>query len=196
MRIDGYAVDLASLSCPLPSKAIAACAEEAAKQNLERQEVFMIPPIEKTITVPCSPEQAFDIFLTGMGSWWPLDKFTYSAMKGAPAKDVRIDPRPGGGITEIGADGAETSWGHVVDYAPHSHMELRFHIPAPGHEDGGQSLLRIAFAPVDGGTRVDLRQSDFEAIGEMGEPSSKGYSQGWVAIFEGAYANACAAAAK
>ena len=155
----------------------------------------MIPPIEKSITVPCDQKLAFDTFLSGMGRWWPLGKFTYSAMKGAPAKDIRVDTRPGGEITEIGADDAETSWGHVVSYDPHGFMALRFHIPAPGHEDGGQSLLEIQFTPAEDGTRVDLKQSDFEAIGEMGEPSRGGYGQGWVMIFEGAYAKACAALA-
>lgn len=154
----------------------------------------MIPPIEKSIIVPCDRKLAFDTFLTGMGRWWPLGKFTYSAMQGAPAKDIRVDPRPGGEITEIGADDSEVSWGHVVKYEPHDFMALRFHIPAPGHEDGGQSLLEIRFTATDDGTRVDLVQSDFEAIGEMGAPSRGGYGQGWVMIFEGAYAAACAAA--
>lgn len=155
----------------------------------------MIPPIEKSITVPCDQKLAFDTFLEGMGTWWPLGKFTYSAMKGAPATDIRVDPKPGGEITEIGADGTEMSWGHVVTYDPNAFMALRFHIPAPGHEDGGQSLLEVRFTPVGDATRVDLHQSDFEAIGEMGEPSRGGYGQGWVMIFEGAYAEACSKAA-
>ena len=153
----------------------------------------MIPPIDKSIVVPCDQKLAFDTFLEGMGKWWPLGKFTYSAMKGAPAQDIRVDPKSGGEITEIVADGSETSWGHVVEYNPNSYMKLRFHIPAPGYEDGGQSLLEIRFTPTGDGTRVDLHQSDFEAIGEMGEPSRGGYGQGWDMIFVGAYAQACGA---
>ena len=155
----------------------------------------MIPPIEKSITVPCDQKLAFDTFLVGMGRWWPLGKFTYSAMQGTPATDIRVDPRPGGEITEIGAEGAETSWGHVETYDPNSFMALRFHIPAPGYEDSGQTLLEVRFTATDDGTQVDLTQSDFEAIGEMAEPSRGGYGQGWTMIFEGAYAAACGAQA-
>ena len=153
----------------------------------------MIPPIDKSIVVPCDQKLAFETFLEGMGTWWPLDKFTYSAMQGSPAKDIRVGARVGGEITEIGADGSEVSWGHVETYDPNSFMALRFHIPAPGYEDGGQSLLEIRFTPTGDGTRVDLHQSDFEAIGEMGEPSRGGYGHGWTMIFEGKYAEACAA---
>jgi len=153
----------------------------------------MIDPIEKSITVPCDQQLAFETFLLGMGRWWPMGKFTYSAMQGAPAKDIRVDPRPGGEITEIGADDSEISWGHVETYDPFGFMALRFHIPAPGHEAGGQTLLEIRFSQADEGTRVDLKQSDFEAIGEMAEPSRGGYGHGWTMIFESAYAQACAA---
>ena len=151
----------------------------------------MIPPIEKSITVPCDQKLAFETFLSGMGDWWPKDKFTYSAMKGAPAKTIRVDAREGGKITEIGADDTETPWGHVETYDPYGFLGLRFHIPAPGHEDGGLSLLELTFTTTDDGTRVDLRQSDFEGIGEMGEMVRGGYGQGWTMIFEGAFAAAC-----
>ena len=152
----------------------------------------MIPPIEKTITVPCDQKMAFDVFLNGMGDWWPKDKFTYSAMKGAPAKTIRVDPKEGGKITEIGSDDTETPWGHIETYDPYARLGLRFHIPAPGHEDGGLSLLELTFTPVDDGTRVDLVQSDFEGIGDMAEMVRGGYGHGWAMIFEGAYAQACA----
>lgn len=156
----------------------------------------MIEPIEKSITVPCDQKLAFETFVTGIGRWWPKEKFTYSAMTGTPAKDIRIDPRAGGAITEVGADDTETSWGHVETYDPFGFLGLRFHIPAPGHEDGGLTLLEIRFTEAENGTRVDLKQSDFEAIGEMAEQSRGGYGHGWTMIFEGAYAAACAKAAE
>ena len=151
----------------------------------------MIPPIEKSITVPCDQKMAFDVFLNGMKDWWPKDKFTLSAMKGAPAKTIRVDPRAGGEITEIGSDDTGTPWGHIETYDPYGFLGLRFHIPAPGHEDGGLSLVELTFTPIDDGTRVDLKQSDFEGIGEMAEMVRGGYGQGWTMIFEGAYAAAC-----
>ena len=32
----------------------------------------MLDPINKTIEVRCSQEQAFRVFVNDMGSWWPL----------------------------------------------------------------------------------------------------------------------------
>ncbi len=42
----------------------------------------MLDQITKTIEVPCSQEMAFEVFLNKMDRWWPLDKFTVSAMRG------------------------------------------------------------------------------------------------------------------
>ncbi len=62
----------------------------------------MLDPIIKTIEVPCSQERAFKVFLNEMDRWWPLGKFTVSAMGGAPAKAIRVEAKQGGKIVEIG----------------------------------------------------------------------------------------------
>ena len=46
----------------------------------------MLDPIIKTIEVPCSQEKAFRVFVKEMDTWWPLGKFTVSAMGGKAAK--------------------------------------------------------------------------------------------------------------
>ena len=51
-----------------------------------------LEPIVRTIEVPCSQEDAFRIFLE-MKSWWPLGKLTTSAIGGAPAKSIRVEPK-------------------------------------------------------------------------------------------------------
>ena len=52
----------------------------------------MLDPIIKTIEVPCSQARAFEVFLNEMDSWWPLGKFSVSAMGGAAAKAARTRP--------------------------------------------------------------------------------------------------------
>ena len=64
----------------------------------------MLEPIAMTIEVPCSQEKAFEIFLDDMKTWWPLDKFSVSAMDGKIAKGLRVDAVQGGDIVEIGHD--------------------------------------------------------------------------------------------
>lgn len=153
----------------------------------------MIEPLTKTIEVPCGQETAFSVFIEEMESWWPLGKFTYSAMNGAPAKGIRIDTRPGGEIVEVGADGSEVIWGAIVDYEPHDRVSMDFHIPAPqGPEVPGRSRVEVTFTPVGDRTRVELSQTNWEAFGEHAEMLRGGYTGGWEMIFAGAYAEACA----
>jgi len=161
----------------------------------------VLDPIVKAIEVPCSQEKAFRVFVNEMGSWWPLDKFTTSAMRGAPAKSIRVEAKQGGNIVEIGSDDTETSWGTIKSYDPHGFVSMHFHIPQPDEQvqDGsdplgqlGRSLVEVRFIAIgDDQTRVELTQSNWEAFGDMAEALRGGYGGGWVMIFEQAYKSAC-----
>ena len=152
----------------------------------------MIEPLVKTIDVPCSQKNAFEIFLNQMASWWPMDKFTVSAMAGKPATGIRVDPRVGGQIVEIGGDGEEVLWGTILTCEPHARVTMDFHIPRPGDVVTARPLLELDFVALGPAqTRVTLTQSNFEALGEMGAPVRGGYTFGWQMIFEGGYRAAC-----
>jgi hypothetical protein len=157
----------------------------------------MLDPIIRTIEVPCDQQKAFDVFLTGMDTWWPLGKFTISAMRGAPAKAIRIETKPGGRIVEIASDGTEYSWGTIKSYDPPGFVSMDFHIAPPGDETAdARSLLEVRFTALGNKrTRVVLTQSNWEAFGKMAvHLRDGGYGQAWGAIFEGAYKAACGAA--
>jgi uncharacterized protein YndB with AHSA1/START domain len=154
----------------------------------------MLGPIIKTIEVPCSQQKAFEVFLNEMDTWWPLGKFTISAMRGAPAKAIRIETKPGGRILEIASDGTEYSWGTIKSYDPPAFVSMDFHIAPPGDETAdARSLLEVRFTALGNkGTRVVLTQSNWEAFGKMAAHlRDGGYGQAWGAIFEGAYKAAC-----
>ena len=152
----------------------------------------MLDPIIKSIEVPCSQEEAFEVFLNKMDSWWPLDRFTTSAMAGAPAKSIRVEAKQGGNIVEIGSDGAETLWGTIKSYDPHGFLSMEFHVPQPDENVESRSLLELQFTALgDDRTRVKLTQSSWEALGEMAEQMHGGYSEAWIMIFEQAYKSAC-----
>ena len=152
----------------------------------------MLDPIIKSIEVPCSQEEAFEVFLNKMDSWWPLDRFTTSAMAGAPAKSIRVEVKQGGNIVEIGSDGAETLWGTIKSYDPHGFLSMEFHVPQPDENVESRSLLELQFTALgDDRTRVKLTQSSWEALGEMAEQMHGGYSEAWIMIFEQAYKSAC-----
>ena len=156
----------------------------------------MLPAIERTVTVACDAPMAFTVFLEEMETWWPLGMFTLSAMNGAPATGVRTEAREGAEIIEIGSDGTETVWGHVVRCNPPTDLALRFHIPAPGRPAQGRTLLELTFDEQSASeTIVTLKQSDWEALGTDAADSQGGYGKAWGMLFEGAFAKACAAKA-
>ena len=150
----------------------------------------MLDPIIKTIEVPCSQEKAFGVFVSEMGSWWPLDKRSMSLMKsGKPAKSLRIEPKQGGKIVEIGHDDTEHLWGTIKSYDPHDSISMDFHMGMPAES---ASLVEVQFTALENErTRVELTQSNWEVFGEMAEMMRGGYDSDWVIIFEQAYKSAC-----
>ncbi len=153
-----------------------------------------LAPLTRVIEVHCDPAFAFNVFLEQMETWWPMGRFTTSAMAGSPAKGIRVDAREGGEITEIGPDGAETLLGTIETYDPPHRLGLRFHIPQPDEVVTRRSLVELSFEDTGGKTRVTLTQSDWEAFGNRARDMQGGYGGGWTVIFEKAFARACGTA--
>jgi uncharacterized protein YndB with AHSA1/START domain len=150
-----------------------------------------LEPLVKTIEVPCSQEKAFRVFLE-MSSWWPLGKFTTSAIGGAPAKSIRVEPKAGGQIVEIGHDDTEHLWGTIRTYDPFEFLRMDFHIPVPGERVESRSTVEVRFTTLGAErTRVVLTQSNWEAFGRRAQMMQGGYGKGWAVIFEQAYKAAC-----
>lgn len=151
----------------------------------------MIEPLVKTVEVPCSQEQAFTVFMD-MDSWWPKDRFATSVMRGQTVKALRVDAREGGQIVEVSSDDHEHLWGTIKTYDPYDYLNVDFHVPHPTEESPGFSTVEVRFVALgDDRTRVELEQSNWEALGDVAEMARGGYRQAWDTIFEGAYKTAC-----
>ena len=149
----------------------------------------MLEPIITTIEVPCSQEKAFGVFVSDMASWWPLEKFSVSALRGKVAKSLRVEPKQGGKIVEIGHDDTEHLWGTIKSYDPYGYLKMDFHIAEPPES---ASLVEVRFTALGNErTRVELTQSNWEAFGKKAAMMRGGYGSGWVAIFEQAFKSAC-----
>lgn len=146
-----------------------------------------IPPVTREILVAVTPTRAFEAFTASIGKWWPGE--THSLSSGickAPPRDVIMEPRTGGALYEIMANGERSPWGTVTDWSPPHRVAFTWHVgrPPEAHTD-----IAVSFAASEAGTRVTLTHSNWERLGEAAEETRKGYDTGWIGVFDGAYAD-------
>ena len=148
----------------------------------------MTEPIIKTLDVNCSPEKAFEVFVTRIGTWWPLAGHSSSAGDGKDALDVTIEPRVGGAFFETRHDGAKDLWGEVLEYSPGEKFASTWH---PGNNKDHPTRLDVVFeAAGEGGCRVTLTHSGWEAWADRAEEMRGNYNGGWDIVFGENYAGA------
>ena len=69
-----------------------------------------VPPLIKSVVIPCSVSIAFTLFTEHLAEWWPLGRF-----HAAPnPRDCGVEPWVGGRVYERGADGSLIEWGRVI----------------------------------------------------------------------------------
>jgi len=144
-----------------------------------------VPDISGTITVGVPVEQAFQVFTSSFGTWWPRE---YHIGQAEMAEAI-LEPGEGGRWYERGTDGSECDWGRVLVWEPPQRLVVTWQIngqwqydPDPGHA----SEIEVRFtAEGPGQTVVELehRLLDRLAGGEAirGTILSGG---GWTAILE------------
>ena len=135
--------------------------------------------VEKEVIVEAPPERAFRVFTENFDSWWPrAHHIGKSDMKVAI-----IEPRPGGRWYEVGVDGVECDWGHVLVWEPPRRVVLAWQLNAQWEYDPSLiTEVEVTFIPVgEAGTRVELEHRYLERFGEMEEAVRKGIDspEGW-----------------
>lgn len=148
--------------------------------------------IEKRLTVPLAPRDTFDLFTAGIDRWWPKDSHSLSASAGLPARRVTVEPRLGGRILEEAHDGATHPWGTITEWCPGEALAFDWYV---GHPRAEATQVRVTFLPHEGGTRVDLVHSGFEARGAEAAEACRRYRTGWDLVLGRCYGGACAAVA-
>lgn len=150
----------------------------------------MTEPVFKTIEVNCNAETAFTIFTDKIATWWPLDKNTISAMEGKIAKTVSIEPRVGGKIIETSFENKPLEWGSVTRFDRGERLTLSWQLASS--PDIEPTIVDVKFIPIDGDkTRVELTHDNFQGHGDNAQNHRDNYDNGWVGVFEQAYAGAC-----
>ena len=132
----------------------------------------MNDPIKKTVTVPLSAAEAFELFTTEIDSWWPKDLFS---VKGDGSK-ISFPKRKGGDIVEHAEDGEEHVWGSIIAYEPGVYVAFTWF---PGRDASQATVVEMRFAQTEAGTRCDLTHGGFDILGPTADAVSTSYLRGW-----------------
>src|ERR1700733_11188724 len=134
-----------------------------------------IEPVVKTVTVVCTPEEAFRYFTADFGMWWPAATHSVvayaSEFKDKPATVV-LEPRVCGRIFERTRAGEEHIWGSVLAWQPPERLVFSFH---PGRDDKEAQTVEVTFFPAPEGARVVLTHSGWEKLGANGQQARDSY---------------------
>lgn len=148
----------------------------------------MTEPVEKSVLVPLSPQDAFQLFTDGMAQWWPLDSHSLSGSREA---DVTVEPRTGGRIFETKPDGVRADWATITDWQPGAHLAFDWYV---GRTPEDATQVSVGFIPMGNGTRVDLVHDGFDA--RMGGAEMRQmYHTGWDKVLVTCYGGAAKARA-
>jgi uncharacterized protein YndB with AHSA1/START domain len=80
--------------------------------------------VSTSIVVDAPIAHAFEVFTTGMRTWWNADHHIIEA----PFADMVFEPRVGGNIYDVGTDGSECRWSRVLAYDPPSRVVFSWDI--------------------------------------------------------------------
>ena len=144
-----------------------------------------VEPIQRSVTVNRSVEDAFRVFTEGISTWWPLHTHSIEAMtRGGVPTEAVLEPREGGRLYERMSTGEDGYWGTITTWEPPHRVVISWKVnpeaPAPTEID-------VRFTEEGEATRVDLEHRGWERLGEKAAEARASYADGWKSVL-GAYA--------
>lgn len=136
----------------------------------------MNDPIEKSISVPLSPQEAFALFTDGIEKWWPGASHSVSAGNGKSPKKITFGTHKGDAITEVTDEGETVLWGHVITYDPGKYLAFTWF---PGKTEDDATVVTVTFKETENGTQCDLTHGGFDILGDLADAVSTSYLTGW-----------------
>ena len=135
-----------------------------------------IAPIVRSVIVKAPPERAFEMFVVGMGEWWPSGR----TVGQKPHAEIVVERRPGGRWFERSDDGVETDWGRVLEVSPPGRLLLAWQLDASFRYDPALiTEVELTFEPLAGGTRVTLEHRNLERLGDSAARFAEQLRGGW-----------------
>ena len=135
---------------------------------------IVIEPVRRSVGVDCPVEEAWEVFTTGIYTWWPTDRHS---LFGEDVRDVVFEGQAGGQVYEVGPDGARQPWADVLVWEPPRRLVLAWNTGA-SRGDPTEVEVRLTAYEDGSGTRVDLEHRGWERW-EDGETARGNYDTGW-----------------
>lgn len=120
--------------------------------------------VTKSVVVDVDQERAFDVFTTGVDSWWPRSHHIGES----PLKEFVIEPREGGGWYGVCEDGTKSYAGHVMRWDPPNALTLAWQITGEWRYDPDfVTEVEVRFiAEAPDRTRVELEHRNLDRFGK------------------------------
>jgi uncharacterized protein YndB with AHSA1/START domain len=130
-------------------------------------------PLTMSVEVACSVDHAFEVWTSGIGTWWPPDH----TVTGRSDLEVVLQSGVGGRIYERTPDGVEHDWGEVTVWEPPRQLAYLWHL---AQDRADATEVEIRFLPLaDGATRVEIEHRGWERLGRAGEVRRRQNRGGW-----------------
>lgn len=114
------------------------------------------PPIRRSVLIRASITRTWDVFVHGMAQWWPLDPFSAGRER---VREVRVEARAGGEVTEVWDDGTTVAWGTVRTADAPATFAMTWNIT------GTPTEVTIRFRAVTATlTKVDLEHAGWDRL--------------------------------
>jgi uncharacterized protein YndB with AHSA1/START domain len=141
------------------------------------------PPVRQATLVRSEISHTFDVFVSDIGAWWPVQPFSAG---GERVVDVTVEPRLDGRVYETWSDGAVVEWGRVLVWEPPRRIAMTWTSTPVTTE------VELTFAALGPAlTRVAVEHRGWDALSEAqlsedcalpGGYASGAYATGWARI--------------
>ena len=135
--------------------------------------------VRSEVVVDAPQDRAFKVFTEKMFTWWPQSHHVGKT----EMKAIVLEPRTKGRWAEIGSDGKETPWGHVLVFDPPRRLVLAWQLDSDwSFNEKLITEVEVNFTPAgEKRTRVALEHRNLERFGDKEEQVRKsvGSEGGW-----------------
>jgi uncharacterized protein YndB with AHSA1/START domain len=132
-------------------------------------------PLQMSFEVACSPQHAFDVWTSRIGTWWPTDH----TVSGTDDVVVVLQSGVGGRIFERTAEGVEHDWGEVTVWEPPAKLGYLWHI---GRDRSTATEVQICFVPRGETTLIEIEHRGWEQLGTEGDEARERNQFGWQTV--------------